>query len=260
MQERHLNRRLYFDELAETTEKYFISYLNEFIPISSEIKILEIGCGEGGNLLSFAKRGCAVAGIDISKEKIDAGTEIFKEMGIQANLICSDFFDVNDLDEKYDIILIHDVIEHITNKESFLNEAKKFLNQGGIFFIAFPAWQMPFGGHQQACHNKYLSKMPFIHLLPARIYKWILSKAKEPIPVIDELLDIKKCRVPIEKFRKLAKRCQFEIRDEQFYFINPHYEIKFNLKPRKLTPLIGKIPYIRNFFTTSCFYILQSKG
>ena len=35
------------------------------------------------------------------------------------------------------------------------------------------------------------------------------------------------------------------------------YETKFNLRPRKLYNFIGKIPSIRNFFTTSCFYILS---
>ncbi len=52
----------------------------------------------------------------------------------------------------------------------------------------------------------------------------------------------------------------FEAIDRTFYFINPHYEVKFHLRPRKLYAVIGAIPYIRNFFTTSCFYFLRPVG
>ena len=63
--------------------------------------------------------------------------------------------------------------------------------------------------------------------------------------------------MPVEKFEKLAKQTGYDILDKQFWFINPHYEQKFNLKPRKLNALIAKIPYLRNFCTTSAFYLLK---
>ena len=50
------------------------------------------------------------------------------------------------------------------------------------------------------------------------------------------------------------------IADRRLYFINPHYETKFGLRPRRLSPLIGAIPYVRDFFTTSCFYIMKDEA
>ena len=73
----------------------------------------------------------------------------------------------------------------------------------------------------------------------------------------DELLEIKETRTPIELFERLAREARIRVARKEFYFINPHYEVKFGLKARKLNPLIGKIPYVRNFFTTSCFYLLE---
>ena len=55
MQQRHLDRWQYFNELANTSRKYYIDYLKSFLPITSDTKVLEIGCGEGGNLLPFAE-------------------------------------------------------------------------------------------------------------------------------------------------------------------------------------------------------------
>ena len=124
--------------------------------------------------------------------------------------------------------------------------------------MSFPAWQMPFGGHQQICRGYILSHLPFFHLLPTNLYERILRIGKEDDGCIKELLSIKKTKCPIELFERTMREEKFEAIDRTFYFINPHYEVKFHLHPRKLYPIIVKIPYIRNFFTTSCFYCLKS--
>lgn len=74
---------------------------------------------------------------------------------------------------------------------------------------------------------------------------------------IKELLSIKETRTPIELFERLVRKNRIIVVDRQLFFINPHYEIKFGLMPRKLSAIIAGIPYLRNFFTTSCFYILK---
>ena len=53
MQERHINRDRYFEEQAQTTRKYYIPYIKRIVGDLPE-KVLEVGCGEGGNLLPFA--------------------------------------------------------------------------------------------------------------------------------------------------------------------------------------------------------------
>ncbi|MEG1718540.1 MAG: methyltransferase domain-containing protein [Bacteroidales bacterium] len=259
MQERHTNHRQYFEELAISSQKYFISYLQNFISINSDTRVLEVGCGEGGNLFPFAQKSCTVVGIDPDTIKIESARAIFEEKNLKATMIAASFFDVPALDKGFDLILVHDVIEHITDKKAFFAHLKLFLNPNGLVFFGFPAWWMPFGGHQQICSHKILSKLPFIHLLPQSIYRSLLRLGKESPSGIDELLDIKACKVSIESFAQLAKEANYEILDRRLYFINPHYEIKFGLHPRILSPIIAKIPYLRNFFCTSCFYILKNK-
>lgn len=74
---------------------------------------------------------------------------------------------------------------------------------------------------------------------------------------IRELLNIKETKCSIEQFRRILEQTGYQIVDQQLYLINPHYEVKFGLSPRKLNKVLSSVPYIRNFFSTSCFYLLR---
>lgn len=149
------------------------------------------------------------------------------------------------------------MIEHIPTKEPFLAHLRKFMKTKGVLFVGFPAWQMPFGGHQQICRSKLCSHLPFIHLLPNPLYRLLLKTCNEEKGTMNELMSIKECRTSIELFERLIHQCGFSVTDQKLWFINPHYKQKFHLTPRLLPHWIWKVKYIRNFFTTSCWYILN---
>lgn len=257
MQHRQKNRFLYFQELATTSQKYFLPYINRIKPIRKGMHILEIGCGDGGNLLPFSRIGCHTTGIDQATNRIEDAQQFFHIYKAKGTFITSDIFKVKELGMLFDVIICHDVLEHIAQKAALLRHLTHFLHHDGIVFISFPTWQMPFGGHQQICTNRFVSHMPFIHLLPTPLYKAILKAGRESNGCIKELLNIKETRINIECFERLVSKEGLSISHREFYFINPHYEIKFGLRPRKLNPIMANIPYFRNFFTTSCFYILK---
>lgn len=223
------------------------------------MRVLEIGCGEGGNLLPFAELGCEVIGIDQAAVRIEQAKSFFVQAGYEGHFICADFFQVEaNQFPKFDLIFVHDVIEHIAQEKklTFMLHAKEFLSDDGILFWGFPAWQMPFGGHQQICPNPYISHLPYIHLLPVFMYKFILQLATSE-SCTNELLFIKSCQVSIERFESLVAACGMQITDRVLWFINPHYKQKFGLRPRKLMFWLASLHYIRNFFTTSCFYLTK---
>lgn len=127
-----------------------------------------------------------------------------------------------------------------------------------MIFIAFPAWQMPFGGHQQIARSKIISHMPFIPLLPRILYKWILELFSEQESTVKELLTIQIHPMYNRNvLGRVVKQTDYQIVNEQLYFINPHYKIKFGLTPHKLNKTIACIPFIRNVFSTSCFYLIR---
>ncbi len=251
------DRRKYFDNLVRTSEKYFVPYLSGYTGTGADTKILEIGCGEGGNLLPFARMGCDVTGVDLSESKIEHAIRFFREERSNGTFLACDIFKADLPECSFDMIICHDVIEHIADKAGFLSGIQRLLKPEGIAFIAFPAWQMPFGGHQQMCRNKRLSRLPFFHLLPAPWYRRILTKAGESPEAIKEFMEIKRTGTTVELFEKLIRETGLIRLDRHLYFINPHYEAKFGLKPRTLNPVISAIPWLRNFFSTSCFYILK---
>ncbi len=115
MADRYNNRRQYFNELARTSKEYLSEYISSYKKLNPCSLVLEIGCGEGGNLVPFAEEGYQVYGIDISTGKIDNARRFFADSGLEGTFICYDFLkmDMTTHIAKYDLIIMHDVIEHI---------------------------------------------------------------------------------------------------------------------------------------------------
>jgi SAM-dependent methyltransferase len=261
MQERHTDREQYFREQSITTEKHVIPFINSVIPVHSGLKVLEIGCGEGGNLLPFLDMGCTVYGIDLAANKIENGREFFSKHPKLENLtlIASDIYKTEaGEDLRFDLIIMRDTLEHIPNQEFFLSYVKRFMKPEARLFLGFPPWHMPFGGHQQMCRNHFASKLPYIHLLPKVMYKRLLRLMGEDIRVIDELMEVRDTRINIQWFNKLIRMQHYIKEKEKFFLVNPNYEVKFNLKARGL-PLLLNIPYIRDFFATTYYCVLSDK-
>ena len=259
MQDRHSNRQQYFNEQAYTTQNYVMPFIRKVMPITPDMKVLEIGCGEGGNLKPFLDMGCEVIGIDLSASKIEKGKRYFENHPKRNKLqfIARDIYEVEDFEQAFDLVFLRDTLEHIHNQERFMAYSKKFLKPGGKMFLGFPPWQNPYGGHQQICRNKYLSKLPFFHLLPRVMYKSILEKFGETEKRVEELMEIRDTRITIERFRRILKKENYHIDREVLYFINPNYEVKFKMKPRIQSGLITAIPYVRNFLVTTCYYLIS---
>ncbi|MFV0505657.1 MAG: class I SAM-dependent methyltransferase [Bacteroidales bacterium] len=260
MQERHHNRKLYYDELVQSAREFIYPMVTQFKEPTPSLRVLEVGCGEGGNLLPFVEQGMEVVGVDLSADKIKNGCAYLAESfaNERFRLIAKDIthMSASELGGKFDVLIMRDVIEHIPDQEIFIGKLSQFINDDAIIFIAFPPWQMPFGGHQQMIKHRYLCKAPYIHLLPWRMYRKLLQRSSCSDAAIHELLNIKSSGISIERFERAVHSNNLCILKRQLYLINPYYKVKFNLRPRKQLPLLRNIPVLRNFFTTSAYYIL----
>jgi 2-polyprenyl-3-methyl-5-hydroxy-6-metoxy-1,4-benzoquinol methylase len=261
MFEFHADRKRYFDIQLLNTEKYMLPFIESNFEIQKGMRVMEIGCGEGGVLKAFVDKGCEGVGVEFDLVRIEDGSQWLQDdiKNGRISFVAKDIYDtdVESLGGKFDIIVLKDVIEHIHHQERLLARLKDFLNPSGIIFFGFPPWQMPFGGHQQLCKTS-LSKIPYFHLFPRLLYKGILKLFKEPEHVVSDLLEIKDTRISIERFEKIVKRTNYTVEDKIHYLFNPIYEYKFNLKPKKQNPLISRIPYLRNYLTTCVYYIIRS--
>ncbi len=258
MQKRHRNRKVYFEEQGITTKKYVIPYIEKHKKVTSQTRVLEIGCGEGGNLSPFIELDCEVVGIDLNTKQLENAKLFIKEKYGDPNvlLLNKNVYDVSSEDiGKFDVIFLRDVIEHIPQQEKFMEHLKLYMKPNGLVFFGFPPWRMPFGGHQQICQSKLLSKLPYFHLLPNVLYTGILKLFGEEQGTVDSLLEIKSTGISINRFQRIVKVNNFQFLEKDFFLINPNYETKFGLTPRKQLSLIEIIPYFRDFLT-SCMYCL----
>ena len=255
----HKDKERYFAIQRKVTEEYIYPFISSSTDLDKSGRILEIGCAEAGVLKYFLERGHHCTGIELSPSRVELASNFLKteiDEG-RARIINKNIFDIDpvkDLQEKFDLILLKDVIEHIPKRTRFFSHLKNFIKPQGKIFFAFPPWTMPFGGHQQVCKNKLLNKTPWIHLLPSGLYGSILKMAGEADHVIKELLEIKQTKLSTNEFYRFVNEAGFEIRNERYWSVNPIYKYKFGLTPRHYK----RKPLIFRDVATSCLYALIS--
>ena len=71
MFEFHADRKRYFDIQVMNAEKYVIPFIEEKFPLKPGMRVLEIGCGEGGVLKAFINRGCEGVGVELDAPRMD---------------------------------------------------------------------------------------------------------------------------------------------------------------------------------------------
>lgn len=257
MQARHQDPSAYFQESAASCRASYLPYLLEHTPLrpGPDCRVLEVGCGLGGNLSVFAALGCPCTGVELHGPTTEEARRLFAQAGLTGEFLSCDIFAYCP-DRTFDLILLHDSFEHIPHKPRLLAHLRSLLSDKGLMYFAFPAWQMPFGGHQQMARSRLLSHFPYIHLLPRPLFRGLFRACGESASTVQAFLDIRDTRVTVESFERLLPAAGLGLLHRTLWLINPHYQAKFGLKPRKLPAFLACLPYLRNFFTTSCFYLV----
>ena len=102
--------------------------------------ILEIGPGKGNNLETLSKFGT----IDILETEVDFINYLKNEKSIHIN----DYFQkFEQIQKKYELIVLLDVLEHIENPIKFLKNIYSILSDDGIVVIGVPAFQSLWSDH-----------------------------------------------------------------------------------------------------------------
>lgn len=262
MYEFHTDKPRYFKMQADNARQYVVPFVEKYKPITPGMRVLEIGCAEAGVLKAFIEKGCVAVGVELEEDRLVLAREFMKEEMEKGliSFVSKDIYKVDiekELHGKFDIIVLKDVIEHIHDQKKLIAWMKSFLNPGGVIFFGFPPWQMPFGGHQQLMTNKWMAKIPYFHLLPMPMYKWVLKMGKQGV---EGFAEIKETGISIERFERIVKETGYKVANKTHYLINPIYTYKFGWKPKKQLGLISAIPWMRNFFTTCVYYLITDNS
>ena len=95
-------------------------------------KVLEIGCSTGYYLKGLQLRGYEVCGSELSEDAVKLAKEWYDVKAFASEFPPESHFN------KYDVVIIHHVIEHVMNPKEFLERASNYLAKDGIFIIETP--------------------------------------------------------------------------------------------------------------------------
>ncbi|MDO4198660.1 MAG: methyltransferase domain-containing protein [Erysipelotrichaceae bacterium] len=104
------------------------------LPKDKKLKILDIGCGEGKDIIYFGKLGYEVSGFDITENGIRKTKALALREGVEINAYIDDVntFELND---NYDVIYSTGTIQYLDDddkKDRFFEMVKSHTNVGGI--------------------------------------------------------------------------------------------------------------------------------
>lgn len=99
--------------------------------------LLHLQCHFGMDTLSWARRGARVTGIDFSDKSIDLARSLSEDLGIEAQFICCDVYDLPEkLEGKFDIVYTSGgVLCWLPDLKWWAEIISHFLKPGGFFYI-----------------------------------------------------------------------------------------------------------------------------
>lgn len=157
--------------IARQAEKTLTKFLKQNIDESKTI--LELGCGTALNLYKIFKLKLKFKnylGIDFTDSMLQIAKNKFKnKQNVKFRL--GDITKLENLDEKFDILLCTWVISHVENPVEFVNNAQKHLEPGGKFFLVFytkPKWYLNYLFKPAAKHLFYADS--FDHSIIEKFY------------------------------------------------------------------------------------------
>ena len=130
-----------YDNHYRELEDFFDEPEKELIILANKLqgkkKALDLGCGQGEDILYLAQLGHDVTGIDISKVAISQMSARAKIKGLKVKGIVGDVLDYK-FEEKFDLILLVGLL-HFTrgdeNRRMLLERVEKSFGDEGICFI-----------------------------------------------------------------------------------------------------------------------------
>lgn len=128
---KYLNEELEYDDKLFYSHNFCLDLIEKIHP--SKGSLLDVGCGYG-NLISYAKkRGWQSLGYDIDCVAVK---RISKRINVE--ILCGDFTELKFNSEKFDVITMIHVIEHLKHPVEYLSLISELIQKRGVFFLALP--------------------------------------------------------------------------------------------------------------------------
>ena len=131
----------------ESRYQYESSLIADIILGNESKNILELGSGPGklSNYIQIKLKelNCKIKDYHLV-DKSNAEKR-FKKRNYEGKFFVKDLFnqfDTSGLDEKYDMIIANDFLEHIANPSDVVNKCWNMSHENSLFFVSVPNWRM----------------------------------------------------------------------------------------------------------------------
>jgi SAM-dependent methyltransferase len=136
-------------------------------------RILDMGCGVGAFVRRLGEYSTEVNGTDIDRERVAEGTREVPNLGLA---VCEQ---LPFADGTFDVIILHEVLEHVTDDQQTLHEAKRVLAPGGNVVIFCPNRLYPFETHGIFLGKRYVfGNIPLVNYLPDGLRNRLVPHAR----------------------------------------------------------------------------------
>ena len=147
-----LSTRTLEDSSGDAMPKFrkLVDRFEGHLPIDPGLRYLDMGCGTGELTLAFTSLGIKhITGVDFLPRNIERAHGRARQLGgiHGVQFICCDLYTWSP-EERYDVLLSFDALEHIDDPAAFLRRMAEFITPDGIAVLAFgPLFHSPFGDH-----------------------------------------------------------------------------------------------------------------
>jgi SAM-dependent methyltransferase len=246
--------RRYWQYEYDVSVRYMVPLLEKWNIALRGSSVLDVGCGEGGGVCGLNDQGARCTGYDISAQRIAVADELKDDRTIPFS--ASNLYDdpMPHAGTTFDLVVLHDVFEHLEEKERTLTLLARYLNPRGRMLITFPPFYSAFGAHQQLLRSRFV-RLPFFHLLPFAMSQILPRMNREDPNFLEEVRKLGRMKMGIRKFERVIQTSGFSIVGRQAYLIGPNH-IRFGLTPVP-AGLIARVPLIREFVCSGVVYLLS---
>lgn len=125
----------------QTQDKEHLNAILTFLPIKSNMKILDLGTGSGYLSFAIARKypDVKIVGLDIVEKALeDNRKKAIKEKLHNLNFVTYDGIDFPFVDESFDMVLSRYALHHFPDIQMSISEVNRVLKKDGLFFISDP--------------------------------------------------------------------------------------------------------------------------
>jgi len=241
----------YWQYEYDVAAKYMIPLLQHWGLSSHGVSMIDVGCGEGGGVCAMHDSGMQCVGFDLEQHRVDMARALQGERIIQWDLGNLYSTTLPFSDRHYDLVVLHDVFEHLEQKQEVLEKLKGYMKPEGRLMITFPPYYSAFGAHQQLCRSPFM-RLPFAHLVPFLV-SHLLPRLRGEIPdFVAEVQKLARLRMGMRMFERIAREGGWRILHKKGYLISPNH-IRFGFRPTG-AGMIANIPVLGEILCTGVAY------